>query len=257
MKTYLVNAVMQDGKMIREFKPAVVMDSICSKTTLDQLKTCLEGVVTAGTAKSLQSPYFTLAGKTGTAQVANGNKGYTEHIYQASFAGYFPADNPKYSCIVVIKNKPFAARYYGALVAGPVFKEIANKLFTVDAELYANYKHNVFADSTNAVWKGSAADFKTIAKQVKAKIVDSGKKGDWSTVQANRKTVQAEAWRVENGTMPDLKGFGLKDALELLEKQQLQVIATGKGKVVSQSILPGTPVQRRQTVYLNLANTIE
>ncbi len=257
MKPYLVNAVMQDGKMIREFKPAVVMDSICSKTTLDQLKTCLEGVVTAGTAKSLQSPYFTLAGKTGTAQVANGNKGYTEHIYQASFAGYFPADNPKYSCIVVIKNKPFAARYYGALVAGPVFKEIANKLFTVDAELYANYKHNVFADSTNAVWKGSAADFKIIAKQVKAKIVDSGKKGDWSTVQANRKTVQAEAWRVENGTMPDLKGFGLKDALELLEKQQLQVIATGKGKVVSQSILPGTPVQRRQTVYLNLANTIE
>jgi cell division protein FtsI (penicillin-binding protein 3) len=257
MKPYLVNAVMQDGKLIKEFKPTAVLDSICSKTTLDQLKTCLEGVVTAGTAKSLQSPYFTLAGKTGTAQVANGNKGYTEHIYQASFAGYFPADNPKYSCIVVIKNKPFAAKYYGGVVAGPVFKEIANKLFTVDAELYANYKHNVFADSTNAVWKGSAADFKTIAKQVKAKIVDSGKKGDWSTVQANRKNVQAETWKVENGTMPDLKGFGLKDALELLEKQQLQVIATGKGKVVSQSILPGTPVQRRQTVYLNLANTIE
>ena len=257
MKPYLVNAVMQDGKLIKEFKPSVVLDSICSKTTLDQLKTCLEGVVTAGTAKSLQSPYFSLAGKTGTAQVANGNKGYTEHIYQASFAGYFPADNPKYSCIVVIKNKPFAARYYGALVAGPVFKEIANKLFTVDAELYANYQHNVFADSTNAVWKGSAADFKTIAKQVKAKIIDSGRKGDWSTVQANRKIVQSDTWRVENGTMPDLKGFGLKDALELLEKQQLQVIATGKGKVVSQSILPGTPVQRRQTVYLNLAYAIE
>jgi cell division protein FtsI (penicillin-binding protein 3) len=257
MKPYLVNAVMQDGKLIKEFNPTVVIDSICSKTTLDQLKTCLEGVVTAGTAKSLQSPYFSLAGKTGTAQVANGNKGYTEHIYQASFAGYFPADNPKYSCIVVIKNKPFAAKYYGGVVAGPVFKEIANKLFTVDAELYANYKHNVFADSSKATWKGSAADFKTIAKQVKAQITDSGKKGDWSTVQANRKQVQADTWKVENGTMPDLKGFGLKDALELLEKQQLQVIATGKGKVVSQSILPGTPVQRRQTVYLNLANTIE
>lgn len=257
MKPYLVNSVMQDGKLIKEFKPTVVLDSICSKTTLDQLKTCLEGVVTAGTAKSLQSPYFSLAGKTGTAQVANGNKGYTEHIYQASFAGYFPADNPKYSCIVVIKNKPFAVKYYGGAVAGPVFKEIASKLFTVDAELYANYKHNVFTDSSKAIWKGSAADFKTIAKQVKTTIVDSGKKGEWSTVQANRKLVQAEIWKVENGTMPDLKGFGLKDALELLEKQQLQVIATGKGKVVSQSILPGTPVQRRQTVYLNLANPIE
>ncbi len=257
MKPYLVNAVMQDGKHIKEFKPTVVLDSVCSKTTLDQLKTCLEGVVTSGTAKSLQSPYFSLAGKTGTAQVANGNKGYTEHIYQASFAGYFPADNPKYSCIVVIKNKPFAVKYYGGAVAGPVFKEIASKLFTVDAELYANYKHNVFTDSSIAVWKGSAADFKTIAKQVKTNIVDSGKNGDWGTVQANRKLVLAETWKVENGTMPDLKGFGLKDALELLEKQQLQVIATGKGKVVSQSILPGTPVQRRQTVYLNLANPIE
>ncbi len=257
MKPYLVNAVMHDGKMIREFKPNVVLDSICSKTTLEQLRTCLEGVVTSGTAKSLQSPYFSLAGKTGTAQVANGNKGYTEHIYQASFAGYFPADNPKYSCIVVIKNKPYAAKYYGGVVAGPVFKEIANKLFTVDAELYANYKHTVFADSSKAFWAGSSSDFKTIAKQVNAKLVDSGKKGDWSTVQAQRKIVEADEWKVENGTMPDLKGFGLKDALELLEKQHLQVIATGKGKVVSQSILPGTPVQRRQTVYLNLANPIE
>jgi cell division protein FtsI (penicillin-binding protein 3) len=257
MKPYLVNAVMQDGKLIKEFKPTVVLDSICSKTTLDQLKTCLEGVVTSGTAKSLQNPFFSIAGKTGTAQVANGNKGYTEHIYQASFAGYFPADNPKYSCIVVIKNKPFAAKYYGGVVAGPVFKEIANKLFTVDAELYANYKHTVFTDSTNAVWKGSAKDFNTIAKQVKSKIVDTGKKGEWSTVHANRSQVQSDQWKVEYGTMPDLKGFGLKDALELLEKQQLQVIATGKGKVVGQSILPGTPVQRRQTVYLNLANPIE
>jgi len=257
MKPYLVNSVMQDGKLIKEFKPTVVLDSICSKTTLEQLKTCLEGVVISGTAKSLQSPFFSFAGKTGTAQVANGNKGYTEHIYQASFAGYFPANDPKYSCIVVIKNKPFAARYYGALVAGPVFREIANKLFTVDAELYANYKHTVFTDSTNAVWKGSAKDFNTIAKQVKSKIVDTGKKGEWSTVHANRNQVQSNHWRVESGTMPDLKGFGLKDALELLEKQQLQVIATGKGKVVGQSILPGTAVQRRQTVYLNLANPIE
>jgi cell division protein FtsI (penicillin-binding protein 3) len=257
MKPYLVNSVMQDGKLIKEFKPTVVLDSICSKTTLEQLKTCLEGVVISGTAKSLQSPFFSFAGKTGTAQVANGNKGYTEHIYQASFAGYFPANDPKYSCIVVIKNKPFAARYYGALVAGPVFREIANKLFTVDAELYANYKHTVSTDSTNAVWKGSAKDFNTIAKQVKSKIVDTGKKGEWSTVHANRNQVQSNHWRVESGTMPDLKGFGLKDALELLEKQQLQVIATGKGKVVGQSILPGTAVQRRQTVYLNLANPIE
>ena len=77
---------------------------------------------------------YKVAGKTGTALVANGNRGYADHIYQSSFAGYFPADNPQYSCIVVIKNKPFAKKYYGAAVAGPVFKEIADKLYALNAE---------------------------------------------------------------------------------------------------------------------------
>jgi cell division protein FtsI (penicillin-binding protein 3) len=257
MRPYLVNSIVHNGEVVKSFSPVTLVDSICSQTTLKQLKICLEGVIKTGTGKGMLNNFYTLAGKTGTAQVANDNKGYIDGVYQSSFAGYFPANDPKYSCIVVIKNKPFAARYYGALVAGPVFREIANKLFTVDAELYANYKHTVVTDSTNAVWKGSAKDFNTIAKQVKSKIVDTGKKGEWSTVHANRNQVQSNHWRVESGTMPDLKGFGLKDALELLEKQQLQVIATGKGKVVGQSILPGTPVQRRQTVYLNLANPIE
>ena len=90
MKPYLVNAIMKDGLTVKDFKPSVLNDSICSLHTLRQLKVCLEGVVLEGTAKSLYDPNFPIAGKTGTAQVANGNKGYTEHIYQSSFAGYFP-----------------------------------------------------------------------------------------------------------------------------------------------------------------------
>ena len=109
-------------------------ERICSDETLRQLRVCLEGVVTAGTAKALQSPFYKFAGKTGTALVANGKHGYADHIYQSSFAGYFPAKNPKYSCIVVIKNKPHAKKYYGGAVAGPVFKEIADKLYALNAE---------------------------------------------------------------------------------------------------------------------------
>ena len=254
MKPYLVNAVMKDGQKIKEFKPTVLEDSICSALTISQLRTCLEGVVLSGTAKSLLNPFYTLAGKTGTAQVANGNRGYTDHIYQSSFAGYFPADNPKYSCIVVIKNKPFAKKYYGGQVAGPVFREIANKLFTVDPDLYKSYKHPIYADSSGSEWSGSNNDFITIAKSVDSKLIDSGRKGEWSKVNAGNKVFASANWTLQDATMPDLRGFGLRDALELLEQQQLQVIATGKGKVTAQSIAAGTPVAKGQTVYLNLGN---
>jgi cell division protein FtsI (penicillin-binding protein 3) len=254
MKPYLVNAVMKDGQKIKEFKPTVLEDSICSALTISQLRTCLKGVVLSGTAKSLLNPFYSLAGKTGTAQVANGNRGYTDHIYQSSFAGYFPADNPKYSCIVVIKNKPFAKKYYGGQVAGPVFREIANKLFTVDPDLYKSYKHPVYADSSGAEWSGSNNDFITIAKSVDSKLIDSGGKGEWSKVNAGNKVFASAKWALQDTTMPDLRGFGLRDALELLEQQQLQVIATGKGKVTAQSIAAGTPVAKGQTVYLNLGN---
>ncbi|MEY3945794.1 MAG: hypothetical protein RJB03_500 [Bacteroidota bacterium] len=256
MKPYLVNAIMKDGQLLQAFNPVVIEDSICSKKTLQQLRTCLEGVVTNGTAKSLKSSYYTLAGKTGTAQVANGNKGYGDHIYQSSFAGYFPADQPKYSCIVVIKNKPFAAKYYGAQIAGPVFKAIADKLFTVDPVLYANYKHTRYADSSKTTWRGTDADFRLIAKAVNLKVTDSGKVKEYATMAVSQQAYVARDLGVNRNAMPDLIGFGLKDALGLLEKQQLQVIATGKGKVTAQSILPGTMIQKGQTIYLTLGNPV-
>lgn len=257
MKPYLVHSIMKDGQPIQEFKPVVLENAICSEKTLLQLRNALEGVVNNGTAKSLKSPYYTIAGKTGTAMVANGNKGYSDHIYQSSFAGYFPASDPKYSCIVVIKNKPFAKKYYGAQIAGPVFKEIADKLFTVDPALYASYRHVKYADSSRATWKGSDHDFKIIASGVGVKITDSVKSGKWTSMSFGSQSYVSRDHTVQNNMMPDVLGFGLKDALTLLEKQQLQVIATGKGKVTAQSILPGTVIQRGQTIYLTLGNSID
>ena len=256
MRPYLVNAVTEDGKVVQEFKPVVLDDSIFSETTLKQLKICLEGVVTNGTGKSLLNPFYTLAGKTGTAQVANGNKGYSDHTYQSSFAGYFPAENPKYSCIVVIKNKPHAAKYYGAQIAGPVFKEIANKLFTVDPDLYASYRHPQFKDTSKSVWNGAKKDFENIAKNFQTKIKDTTSKGELSSMTSKNSAFVGNSWRAQSEVMPDLKGFGLKDALEILEKKQLQVVASGKGKVIGQSILAGSPIQKGQTIYLTLGTTI-
>ncbi len=238
MKPYLVNAVMKDGAKVKEFNPQVLNDSICSAKTLQQLKICLEGVVTSGTAKSILDLNFPIAGKTGTAQVANGNKGYTEHIYQSSFAGYFPTDKPKYSCIVVIKNKPFAARYYGAQIAGPVFRTIANKLYTIDRDLYQYYKHPMLIDTNRNSTKGKLSDHKLIVQQFKNQKSDT--------------PLQFLSNNISSGVMPDLNGYGLKDALEILEDQSIQVIAYGKGKVTAQSIPAGTPLQKGQTVYLNL-----
>ena len=240
MRPYLVNAIMKDGAIIKEFKPTVINDSICSQQTLRQLKACLEGVVVAGTAKSIYSAQFPIAGKTGTAQVANGNKGYTEHIYQSSFAGYFPLDRPKYSCIVVIKNKPFAAKYYGAQIAGPVFRTIADKLYTIDKDLYKYYKHPAVVDTFKQSATGKTTDFRLIAKQLQTKKSDTS-----LTFSSNN---------VSTGIMPALKGYGLKDALEILESEHIQVIVNGKGKVNGQSIPAGMPLQKGQTVYLNLGN---
>lgn len=257
VKPYLVKEVVQDGKVIHTYQPKVVMDSICSAKTVAQLQQCLEGVVLHGTAKKLQTPYYSFAGKTGTAKVANGKKAYTENIYQSSFAGYFPADKPKYSVIVVIVNKPHHTNIYGSTVAAPVFKEIADALFIYDSELYASYKRNVFTDSSKTQWKGLSQDFKTIAKTVKTKIKDTGIQDELKSVQGRGKEMYASSWSVKPGEMPDVRGFGLKDAIEVLERHQLQVHATGKGKVIAQSIAPGSPIQSRQNIFLTLSTAVE
>jgi len=222
---------------------------------LKELKICLEGVIKNGTGKRMANEFYSIAGKTGTAQVANGNKGYTEGIYNSSFAGYFPAENPKYSCIVMIKNKPNALKYHGIEIASPVFQDIANKLFTVDSDLYASFRQKKQVDSSKVESSGSSKDFKKIASSLHSSLNQNKEKGEWSKMSINKKQFVGNTWNMKYDVMPDLTGFGLKDPLELMEKQQLQVIATGKGKVVSQSIQSGTSIQKGQTIYLTLGTS--
>jgi cell division protein FtsI (penicillin-binding protein 3) len=252
MKPYLVNAILRDGQEIQRFGPEVLSERICSPETLEKLKSCLEGVVTEGTAKSLRSPFYTIAGKTGTAQVANGNKGYNDHIYQSSFAGYFPADNPRYACIVVIRNKPHAKTYYGSLVAGPVFREVADKIYALDVSAQPLYAAREAADSASFLWAGAGKDFRLLQNRFGLRAQDSSGKSTWAVMAATNSTPVRRMVPVTKGQMPSVQGMGLRDAIYLLENLSIKVVPVGSGRVKTQSVQPGTPVQKGQTVTLEM-----
>ncbi len=259
MRPYLVEALQESGRTIKRNEPVVAIEKVCSDETLRQLKECLEGVCIEGTAKDVfKNAFYKVAGKTGTALVANGNRGYADHIYQSSFAGYFPADHPKYSCIVVIKNKPFAKKFYGAAVAGPVFKEVADKLMSIPSGMEDHYVLNpsmpvLKKDSAQFYYAGATEDIKKVMQTLNMNYADSSSRSSWGRLYAtsgsgavlNREIMVKQK-------MPDLKGMGLKDALFLLENMNMKVVAKGKGKVSAQSIEPGSLLVKNQNVRLEL-----
>lgn len=260
MKPYLVNAIQDGGGMEKQNQPVVMINKICSERTLAELKTCLEGVCLEGTAKTIfKNSFYPVAGKTGTALVANGNRGYADHIYQSSFVGYFPANHPKYSCIVVIKNKPFARVYYGAAVAGPVFKEVADKLMSVETDnpdnsRFATFKSRLSKDSSQYNYAGNTREMRSVLQDLNIPFADSSNNKKWGNLYpVNNLPVIATSVRIQDGKkVPDVKGMGLKDALYLLESRDIQVMARGAGKVSQQSIAPGTAIEKNQKLTIEL-----
>lgn len=255
LKPYLVSSIKEEGIVLKEFQPRPLPEKICSDATLQLLKTCLEGVCTEGTAKSLflNSPYK-VAGKTGTALVADGNKGYVNRIYQSSFAGYFPAGNPQYTCVVVIRNKPFAPVYYGAAIAGPVFKEIADRLYSTYIRSAKTSMVSLRkSDSVDYSYTGYRQDVEFLSQQLKLRYKDSTGRADlWSSIRNNNATLVLQAKPVSDQSMPALKGLGLKDAVYLCEEMGLLVNVSGKGRVAGQSILPGQAIAKGQRIHLSL-----
>jgi cell division protein FtsI (penicillin-binding protein 3) len=255
MKPYLVSSIQESGITVKENQPTTLLENICSEPTLRKMKECLEGVCVdqGGTgAKLFKNSFYKVAGKTGTALVANGKRGYADHIYQSSFVGYFPAGHPKYTCIVVIKNKPFAKEFLGAKVAGPVFKEVADKLMSADPDPEA--APALKKDSTQFLYAGSTKDIKEVTRTVGLSYKDSVGKNEWSRLYASASGGQPVLNRetITRQTIPDVKGMGLKDALYLLESMNLRVAAKGRGKVKTQSILPGAALQKNETIFIQL-----
>lgn len=256
MKPYLVNEIKQGGITVKKNQPQILEESICSEATLNQLKECLSGVCNEEGATGYllfkNSPYK-VAGKTGTALVANGKRGYADHIYQSSFAGYFPVNDPKYSIIVVIKNKPFAKKFYGASVAGPVFKEVADKLYALQTEKERNSEpFMAIPDSSSFYYAGLGSDLKSIMDRIGIPFMDSAGKTDYNSISDVDYRPVMKSRQLVNSNMPDVKGMGLKDVLFLLENRDIKVSAKGKGKVVAQSVTPGTPLSKGQTVTIEL-----
>ena len=254
MKPYLVNSIRQDGIIVRKFEPQAMEESIASKEIITAAKESMEMVITEGTGKyAFKDMPFPIAGKTGTAHVADGNIKYYDGVYQASFVGYFPANDPQYTCIVLIRSKPHAAIHYGGTLAGPVFREIATKIYA----MYVNPKAPIFytakKDSSSYLYAGSTDDIKNVYSALHIGYADSSAQGNWSSMYAINYNPVLRSTTVRKQVMPNVRGMGLKDALYLLENMGVKVSIKGKGKVTSQSLAPGSTLGKGASVLLELS----
>ena len=259
------NAVANDGKMVaplfvkeirhlgntmERFEPRVINDKIASESTISKLQEMLEGVMIEGTGKRLRNPQFATAGKTGTAQIADGAAGYRNRKYQSSFAGYFPADNPKYSMIVVVRNPRNG--YYGASIAGPVFRELADMVYANDLDMHDDFEQMRFVGNTEAPpsLKGSKPATLRVfdALGVKTTYASAAPMKQIDTV----KGITFSDEEIKEGVVPDVKGMGLIDALYALENSGYRTAVKGKGKVITQSLPAGQQAKTGSSILIEL-----
>ena len=253
VKPMLAKEIRDNGVLVRQYKTEVLNPMIATRETIGKAQKMLEGVCEYGTGRSLQNPWFKIAGKTGTAQVATGQGGYQKGMYLASFAGYFPADNPKYSLIVTINN-PSSGAFYGGSVAGPVFKEIAERVFAV---------RNLFEESGEEpetpelpvlpeIKKGPSENIILVARELKIENLTGKPATALATIKKVDDRLVLDEMEIPLGKVPDVRGMGATDAIFILENAGLRVKIKGIGKVKEQSLPPGSGYSRGAYVYLIL-----
>jgi cell division protein FtsI (penicillin-binding protein 3) len=240
--------------VIKTFKPVIIKDQICSKSTLAIMRSCLEGVMTNGTGHDLKSSFFTIAGKTGTAKLLGDNKKFNDEkmsFYQASFVGYFPANKPIYSCIVVI-SKP-KREYYGARVSGTVFAEIANKVYASALQYHkaVNSKRAVKSADLPKVKAASNRDITQILKSFNLRY-QLNDDTEWIQSDTLKGSIHLNRKKIHKKLVPDVSGLTAKDAIYLLESAGMIVRMQGKGTVKSQSIQAGNPLVKGQLIKITL-----
>lgn len=250
MKPMLITGTGQLGKITEKYEPVALEEKICNEKTLKVLQEMLRGVVEQGTATNLKDAGVSIAGKTGTAQIAMGAEGYNHDRYNASFAGYFPAENPMYSCIVVV-SEPSNGAYYGSVVAGPVFKDIARKV-------YAKGTGNLLVRGDSIHLPGSlnghSEDILTVLKELEIPYVNAGrnKKPEWMEGKAAITQMLLGESDYPEEVVPNFIGMGLRDALYLAENRKLRVVYGGYGKIVSQIPSAGSRIQKGEKVQLKM-----
>jgi cell division protein FtsI (penicillin-binding protein 3) len=244
MKPYLVSEIQDMGEPTKNFQPKVIDRGMITPATVKKLKELLAGVVQNGTAKAIQSKNYNIAGKTGTA-ITNFKKdlgkGYRK--YQASFAGFFPAENPAYSCIVTVTN-PRVNGLYGGQVAAPIFKEIADKCYATRYAMHEPLNKGktpkLTPEQLPIVMGGYTRETKQILDYLDFSYTDPTKT-EWSSIRSD---TLGNIYFIPNmwddNVVPDVRGMGIRDALFLLENRGLRTTFSGTGRVISQSIRPGT-----------------
>jgi len=257
MQPYLVNSVNDMGVEVKSFKPKVLVDKICSDETLGKLKACLMAVVQSehGTGHALETNVYQFAGKTGTAVTAMDNRGYNKgnKIYQSAFMGYFPAENPKYTIAVVIQNSSLSKLVYGGSVSGPVFREVADKIYA--EKIGSKSLNSLLQDSDSNALKfyGFKNDINKILSTFSYSTSGSAKTWTSADLNNNHAALNSEFdTTTAINKVPDVTGFGLKDAIYLLENMGLKVKAKGSGKVVYQSLAQNADFQKGQLINLQL-----
>ena len=258
MKPRLVSAILEDGQVIKEFEPEVLIDQIASKQALDDITKMLTMVVNepTGLGRQAKSDNFLVAGKTGTAQIASGGQ-LRGGGHQLSFCGFFPADAPKYTCIVSIQTR--GGLISGGGVAGVVFGEIAKRVMARDEKRDIAELCDSTALFVPAIMKGNISDARYVLDELDipfewdAAVYREGKPV-WGNVENDESSVVLKDvdFDTSQGKVPNVRGLGAKDALYLLESCGLKVRLSGKGRVHSQSIQPGSTVRKGQTIYVTL-----
>ncbi|MBI9036862.1 MAG: transpeptidase family protein [Bacteroidales bacterium] len=254
MKPLFVKEIQQGGKTLEVFEPVLINKSICSSSTIDTLQSLLEGVVEVGTAKRIKNSVYKIAGKTGTAQIANRNQGYDKENYNSTFVGYFPAESPQYSCIVVI-SKPTAGYYYGSSVAAPVFKEISDKVYANSLNIHYINDEEEIKLSAPLVKTGNQEDLQVFYHDLGFVFDSANSTNEWVASSFYNDKIKLESKNIKTETIPNVMGMSAKDAIFLLESIGLNPKIEGRGIVKHQSIKAGTPVTKGREIILNLKTT--
>lgn len=245
--------IQKNGKAVQNFSSEIIIPSICSQNTLDIIQDMLLGVVEKGTGAAVQSPAVRIAGKTGTAQIASGGV-YRTSGHQVSFCGYFPADEPKYSCIVVIR-RPRIGYPSGGTMSGGVVKSIAEKIYATHTVVdVRKMEQDSTAVMLPAVKSGDWQALEDILDKLDVKYDSDSVSTTWVSSDFEKEDVRLALMDVaiREGMVPRVIGMGARDAVYLMEKAGLQVTISGSGRVVSQSVSPGQKAVKGQTVLLTL-----
>ena len=252
MRPVFLEEIRSHGKVVKRGQTEVLNNHICSRETLAHVRQMLEGVVENGTARNLANTHYKIAGKTGTAQLLT-DGGYSKDLYQASFVGYFPADRPRYSCIVVV-NAPSRDIYYGNVVAGPIFRDITDRIYVREYQLYDS-ETQLTETSPQAPYSKSgsgealAASFDYLDLPLDHREAD----GPWVSTRSTDEGVISSSRPVAPRLVPNVMDMGLKDAVFLLESKGLRVEADGRGTVRGQSLQAGSIIRKGSVVILNMS----